>query len=48
MSDSDLRSWKSSTYTHPTGRQLKITFLDVSDYPEYSDTNISEFFFTET
>ena len=29
--------------------QLKITFLDVLDYSEYSDTNISKkFFFTKT
>ena len=30
------------THTHTSGRQLKITFIDVSDYFEYSDTNISE------
>ena len=28
-------------------RQLKITFLDVLDYSEYFDTNISNFFFHE-
>ena len=33
------------THTHTSGRQLKITFLDVLDYSEYSDTNISNFFF---
>ena len=37
------------THTHTSGRQLKITFFDVLDYSEYSDTNISEkFFFTKT
>ena len=31
------------THTHDTsGRQLKITFLDVLDYSECSDTNISK------
>ena len=30
------------THTHTSGRQLKITFLDVLDYSEYSDTNISK------
>ena len=34
------------THTHTSGRQLKITFLDVLDYSEYSDTNISKFFFS--
>ena len=33
------------THTHTSRRQLKITFLDVFDYYEYSDTNISKFFF---
>ena len=33
------------THTHTSGRQLKITFLDVLDYSEYSDTNISNIFF---
>ena len=28
------------THTHTSGRQLKITFLDVLDYSEYLDTNI--------
>ena len=36
------------THTRTSGRQLKIKFLDVLDYPEYSDTNISNFFFTKT
>ena len=35
------------THTHTCRRQLKITFLDVLDYSEYSDTNISNFFFHE-
>ena len=30
------------THTHTSERQLKITFLDVLDYSEYSDTNISK------
>ena len=34
-------------HTHTFGRQLKITFLDVSDYFEYSDSNISNLFFEE-
>ena len=44
-----LKHWTSDahvhTQTHTSGRQLKITFLDVLDYSEYSDTNISNFFF---
>ena len=32
------------THIHTSGRQLKITFLDVLDYSEYSDTNISNSF----
>ena len=32
------------TYTHTSGRQLKITFFDILDYSEYSNTNISIFF----
>ena len=50
MSHSGLKSKKSSaqththTHTHTSGRQLKIIFLDVLDYSEYSDTNISIFF----
>ena len=37
------------THTHTSGRQLKIPFLDVLDYSEYSDTNISKKnFFTKT
>ena len=50
MSYRGFKRWKSDTYTrthththtHTSGRQLKITFLDVSDYSEYSDTNISK------
>ena len=34
------------THTHISGRQLKITFLDILHYSEYSDTNISIFFFS--
>ena len=30
-----------------SGRQLKTTFFDVLDYSEYSDTNISKFFFPQ-
>ena len=29
-------------HAHTSGRQLKITFLDVLDYSEYSDTSISK------
>ena len=32
------------TDTHTSEHQLKISFLDVLDYSEYSDTNISNFF----
>ena len=43
-----LKSLKSDTHTrthtHTSERQLKITFLNVLDYSEYSDTNISNFF----
>ena len=35
------------TQTHTSGRQLKIKFLDVLDYSDDSDTNISKFFFYE-
>ena len=37
------------THTHTSGRQLKIKFLDVLllDYSEYSDNDISKFFFHE-
>ena len=48
MSYRGFKRWKSDTYTHArththtSGRQLKITFLDVLDYSEYSDTNISK------
>ena len=31
---------RTCTHTHTSERQLKITFLDVLDYSEYSDTNI--------
>ena len=44
MSSRGLKHWKSDTHAHTSGRQLKITFLDVLDYSEYSDTNISIFF----
>ena len=41
-----FKRWKSDTRTrtrtHASGRQVKITFLDVLDYSEYSDTNISK------
>ena len=51
MSYRGFKRWKSDTYTrthtHTSGRQLKITSLDVLDYSEYSDTNISKFFFHE-
>ena len=36
--------WKFE-HTHTPARELKITFLDVSDYSKYSDSNISIFFF---
>ena len=35
------------THTHTPGPQLKIIFLDFLVYSEYSDTNISNFFFYE-
>ena len=42
---------KSDTYTHAhthtSGLQLKIKFLDVLDYSEYSDTNISKKIFSQ-
>ena len=34
------------THTHTSGRQLKMKFLDVLDYSEYSDTNTSNFCFS--
>ena len=40
-----FKIWHTRTHTHTSGRQLKIKFLDVLDYSEYSDTNISKFFF---
>ena len=41
-----LKRWKSSTRTHTntSGSQLKIIFLAVFNYSEYSDANISNFF----
>ena len=53
MSYRGFKRWKSDTYTHThthtpihtSGRQLKITSLDVLDYSEYSDANSSKFFF---
>ena len=58
MSYRGFKRWKSDTYTHtyththshtPTsGRQQKITFLDVLDYSEYSDTISKKIFFTKT
>ena len=48
MCYSGLKSWKSSAHTHASGRQLKIIFLSVLDYSEYSDTNISISFSTKT
>ena len=34
-------------HTHTSGRMLKIIFLEVLDHSEYSDINISIFFFHE-
>ena len=57
MSYRGFKRWKSDTYTHAhthththtSRRQLKITFLDVWHYSEYSDTDISKkTFFTKT
>ena len=36
---------RTHAHTYTSWRQLKITFLDVLEYSEYSDTNISKFFF---
>ena len=49
MSYWGLTRWKSDTYAHTctSVRQLKIKFLDALDYSEYSDTDISKFFFYE-
>ena len=51
MSYRGFKRWKSDahahTHTHTSGRQLKIMFLDVVDYSEYYDTNISNFVFYE-
>ena len=54
MSYRGLKRWKSDTqahtrththtHTHTSRRQIKITFLDILDYSEHSDTNISIFF----
>ena len=38
---------RTRTHTHTSGRQLKIIFFEVLDYSEFSDTNISNFFFHE-
>ena len=35
---------RAHTHTHISERQLKIIFLDVLDYSEYSDANIMTFF----
>ena len=35
-----LKIGHTRSQTHTSGRQLKMTFLDVLDYSEYSDTNI--------
>ena len=46
---SGFETWKighTRINTHTSGRQLKIKFLDVLDYSEYFDTNISNFFFS--
>ena len=43
-----LKIGHTRAHTHTSGRQLKIKFLDVLDYSESSDTNISNFFFTKT
>ena len=51
MSYRGCKRRKSDTYTHTrarthtltSGRQLKITFLDVLDYSEYSDTRKKNF-----
>ena len=40
-----LKMEHTRTHTHTSGRQLKIPFLGVLDYFEYSDTNISKNFF---
>ena len=49
MSYWGLKRWNTRTHAHThahaSRRQLKIKFLDVLDYSEYSDTNISKFFF---
>ena len=49
MSYRALKRWKSDKHAHTdtSGRQLKITFLDVLDYSEYLDTNIRKKKFRE-
>ena len=51
MSYRGVKSWKSDTHAHTqvhiSEGQLKIIFLDVSEYYEYSDSNIMIFFFHE-
>ena len=42
-----LKIGHTRTHTHTSGRQLNITFLDVLDYSEYSDTKSRNFFFHE-
>ena len=48
MSYWGLKRWKSDTHvhththSHTSGRQLKIEFLNVLKYSEYSDTSISK------
>ena len=37
-----LKIGHTRTNTHISGRQLKIKFLDVFNYYEYSDTNVSK------
>ena len=47
FSETIFSGFKSNTHTHTrthihtSGRQLKITFLDVWDYSKYPDTNIA-------
>ena len=53
MSYQGLKTWKSDTYAYThvpraSGLQLKTTFLDVLDYSEYFDDNISFFFHENT
>ena len=46
MIHSGLKIWKLNIHTH-VRTPAKITFLDILDYSEYFDTNISIFFFYE-